>query len=161
MNALTLLKDQHDEVDQLFAAIEGAATAGRKGALFEELADKLAAHATIEETQFYPMVLSKQTKDLLIESTEEHLAIKRVLADLLELDPDDDHFDAKISVLKEQVTHHAREEEERELFPKVKKLLSTDDLEALGAEMSRQFEELLEGEPRMAVPGETEHAAKI
>ncbi len=161
MNAITLLTEQHDEVDQLFAQIEASDDADTKATLFEELADKLAAHAKIEEAQFYPAVMAKQTKDLLVESVEEHLAIKRVLADLLELDPDDDHFDAKISVLKEQVTHHAREEEEKELFPKVKKLLSSDDLEALGAEMSRQFEELLEGDPRLAVPGETAKAAEI
>ena len=161
MNAITLLTEQHDEVDQLFTQIEASDDADTKATLFEELADKLAAHAKIEEAQFYPAVLAKQTKDLLIESVEEHLAIKRVLADLLELDPDDDHFDAKISVLKEQVSHHAHEEEEKELFPKVKKLMSSDDLEALGAEMSRQFEELLEGDPRLAVPGETEKAAEI
>lgn len=161
MNALDLLKEQHDEVDSLFAMIENAKDADKKSELFIELADKLAAHATIEEKLFYPAVKAKQTEELLVESVEEHLQIKRILADLLELDVDDDHFDAKLSVMKEEVEHHARDEEEEELFPKVKKLLDKDDLEALGGEMSAMFEELLEGEPRLNVPSQTGEAAPV
>lgn len=161
MDALKLLETQHDEVDALFARIEAADDIATKAELFEELADKLAAHAKIEETQFYPAVLASKTRDLIVESTEEHLQIKRVLADLLELDPEDDRFDAKLKVMKEEVTHHARKEEEGELFPKVKKLLSSDMLEALGAEMELQFEELLEGAPRRSVPAETGRAASV
>src|SRR5690349_1062439 len=106
-NALELLTSQHDEVDELFAMIEKTDDAERKRGYFTELADKLAAHAKIEEMYFYPAVSAKQTRDLVVESTEEHLSIKRVLADLLELSCDDEHFDAKLKVLKEQVTHHA------------------------------------------------------
>jgi hypothetical protein len=161
MDALKLLEKQHDEVDELFARIESTDDVATKAELFEELADKLAAHAKVEETTFYPAVTAQSTKDLIIESTEEHLAIKRVLADLLELDPEDDHFDAKLKVMKEEVKHHAREEEEGELFPKVKKLLGADQLEALGAEMELQFDELLEDAPRRSVPAETAEAPKI
>lgn len=161
MNALELLKDQHDEVDELFELIEKTDDAEEKEELFADLADKLAAHAEMEERIFYPAVMAKQTKDLLLESAEEHLAIKRVLADLLELDPGDEHFAAKIKVAKEQVEHHAREEEEGELFPKVKQLLSADELEGLGGEMARFFEELLEDDPRLDVPGQTDHAAPL
>lgn len=161
MDALSLLKEQHDEVDALFQQLEKADDADRKQALFDELADKLAAHATIEETMFYPAVMARQTKDMLLESVEEHLAIKRVLADLLELDPEDEQFDAKCKVMKEEVEHHAREEEEGELFPKVKKLMSADELAALGSEMARRFEELLATEPRREVPGETAAAAPL
>lgn len=161
MDALSLLKEQHDEVDALFQQLEKADDADRKQALVDELADKLAAHATIEETMFYPAVMARQTKDMLLESVEEHLAIKRVLADLLELDPEDEQFDAKCKVMKEEVEHHAREEEEGELFPKVKKLMSADELAALGSEMARRFEELLATEPRREVPGETAAAAPL
>ncbi|HVV87096.1 MAG TPA: hemerythrin domain-containing protein [Kofleriaceae bacterium] len=161
MDALTLLKEQHDEVDELFAKLEKTDDSGEKAELFAELADKLAAHAKIEEVHFYPAVLAAKTKDLVIESTEEHLAIKRVLADLLEMDVDDEHFDAKLKVMKEEVTHHAREEEEGELFPKVKKLLDSDTLEALGGEMTSMFEELLEEEPRRDVPAEIAQAAQL
>ena len=160
MNALELLKSQHDEVDELIEKLESAS--GRdKAALFAEVADKLAAHAKIEETLFYPAVMAKQTEEILLESVEEHLSIKRVLADLLELDPDDDVFDAKLSVIKEQVSHHAHEEEEGELFPKVKKLLSADELDALGGEMLSAFETLLGSAPREQVPLETEAAASL
>lgn len=160
-DAMELLISQHDEVDELFSMIEKTEDAERKQAYFEELADKLAAHATIEEALFYPAVNAKSTRDLLVESTEEHLSIKRVLADLLELDVEDEQFDAKIKVMKEQVEHHARKEEEGELFPKVKRLLDKEELSALGGEMLSMFETLLETEPRRNVPAETGEAAPI
>jgi hemerythrin superfamily protein len=160
MNALELLKSQHDEVDDLFTKIE-ASESSRKAALFAELADKLAAHAKIEEQLFYPAVLAKQTEEILLESAEEHLSIKRLLADLLLLSVDHEHFDAKLSVMKEQVEHHAKEEEEGELFPKVKQLLATDELDALGGEMLSLFEQLLQSKPRLQVPTETSAAAPL
>ena len=161
MNAIELLKSQHDEVDELIEKIEKAKDGRRKEAAFLELADKLSAHATIEEKLFYPAVMAKQTEDQLLESVQEHLAIKRVLADLIDLDIDDDEFDPKLSVMKEELEHHAREEEEEELFPKVKKLLSADELEALGSEMLSMFETLLTGTPRTSVPKETAEAAHL
>jgi hemerythrin superfamily protein len=115
----------------------------------------------MEEKLFYPWVLAKQTEDILRESTEEHLQIKRVLADLLALDPGDEQFDAKLSVMKEEITHHAREEEEGELFPKVRKMASKEDLDALGGEMLALFEEILATEPAKKVPSETSHAAPL
>lgn len=160
-HALELLTAQHDEVDELFSMIEKARDGERKRAYFEELADKLAAHAKIEEVHFYPAVNTKSTRDLVVESVEEHLAMKRTLADMLELDVDDEHFDAKLSVLKEQVEHHAREEEEGKLFPEARKLLDADQLAALGGEMLALFEELLEQAPRNQVHAETTEAAPV
>jgi hypothetical protein len=159
MNAIELLTQQHQEVDELIAKLEG--NGGDKQALFDELADKLAAHATIEEKIFYPAILAKQTEEKLLESVEEHLQIKRVLADMLDLEPDDEHFKAKLSVLKEELEHHAHEEEEKDLFPKVKKLLDADELEGLGNEMTAMFEELVQEEPRFNVPAETGEAAPL
>lgn len=159
-NALELLKSQHDEVDQLIAKIERA-DGDHKVELFRELADKLAAHATIEEKIFYPSVKAKQTEDQLLEAVEEHLQVKRLLADMLELDADDEEFDAKLSVMKEEIRHHARQEEEGKLFPKVKKLYGADELDAMGGELLAMFEELLTQEPRNQVPMETEHAARL
>jgi len=161
MDALKLLESQHDEVDALVADIEDASSPTQKADLFVKLADNLAAHAKIEETLFYPAVIAKQTEDILLESVEEHLSIKRVLADLLELDPDDDEFDAKLSVMKEQLEHHAHEEEEGELFPKVKKLLDAEEREALGQEMLARFEELMGEAPRTSVPAEIDKAARL
>jgi hemerythrin superfamily protein len=161
MDAIEMLISQHKEVDGLFEQIEAAKTEDEKADLFAQLADKLAVHATIEEKHFYPAVKAKRTEDILLESLEEHLGIKRVLADLLATEASDDTFDAKIKVLKEQVEHHV-EEEQTDLFPKVKKLLDSETLMAIAQEMTATQEELIEaGEPRNAVPGETAHPAGI
>jgi Hemerythrin HHE cation binding domain len=161
VDALELLRTQHDEVDSLIEKIEDSEDAAEKQALFIEMADKLAAHATIEETIFYPAVLAEKTREMLVESTEEHLSVKRILSDMLELDVDDEHFDAKLSVLKEQVRHHAHDEEEDTLFPKVRRMMSADELAALGNEMIAKFETLLERAPRNHVPSETREAAPL
>jgi hypothetical protein len=161
IDVLELLAEQHMEVDKLFEAIENGN--GNKQTLFVELADKLAAHATIEEKIFYPAVMAKETEEILHESVEEHLSVKRLLADLLALDVevDADEFDAKISVLKEQVSHHAHEEEEKKLFAKLRKSLSEDDRAALGNECLAMFEMLIEAEPRRNVPAEISEAASL
>src|SRR5690242_16135469 len=101
MSAIDLLESQHREVEKLFAQIEKAKDSKRKLALFEQIADKLAIHAAIEEHHFYPAVKDKRTEDILLEAVQEHLGMKRVLADLLKTDVDDETFDAKIKVLKE------------------------------------------------------------
>ena len=161
MNAIELLKQQHEEAKSLFRQIESAKDPAKKTELFEGLADALAVHATIEEKHFYPAAKSGATEDLLREALEEHLSAKRLIADLLECDPEDDQFDAKVMVLREQIEHHI-EEEEGELFPKVKKLLSGDELEDLAVVMEDLADELKEqGAPRAAVPGETSEAAPL
>jgi hemerythrin superfamily protein len=160
MNAIDLLKMQHREVEKLFKKIE---TAGpdEKEKLFDELADSLAVHASIEEQHFYPATKDSRTEELLQEAVEEHLSVKRIIADMLEMEPDDAQFDAKVKVLQEQVEHHV-EEEETELFPKVQKLHSKDELEDLGVLMEQTAEELKEqGAPRMEVPKETGTAAPL
>src|SRR4051812_42339140 len=106
INALELLTEQHDEVEDLLSRIEASDDSEEKEQLFREVADKIAAHSTMEEKIFYPSVMSEQTSELLLESTEEHLAAKRVLADMLEMDADDERFDAKLTVLTEEFRHH-------------------------------------------------------
>ena len=161
MSAIDLLESQHREVEKLFSQIEKAKDSDKKTQLFEQIADKLAIHAAIEEHQFYPAVKAKRTEDILLESLEEHVAMKRTLADILKIDAEDETFDAKVKVLKEQVEHHVGEEE-KELFPKVKKLLSADELDALEQQMVAEQEELIEaGEPRASIPSETGEAAPL
>ncbi|HVR64775.1 MAG TPA: hemerythrin domain-containing protein [Polyangia bacterium] len=162
MNAVDMLESQHREVEDLFERLEKAEDGSdEKEDYFDQLADNLAIHAAIEEHQFYPAVKHRRTEDILLESLEEHLAVKRVLADLLDTDIGDPTFNAKIKLLKETVAHHVKEEES-DLFPKVKKLFSEDELEALGEDMEGEQEQLLEeGEPRHLVPQETGHAASI
>ena len=161
MSAIDLLESQHREVEKLFNQLEKAKDVDRKANLFDDLADKLAVHAAIEEHHFYPAVKAKRTEDILLESLEEHLGIKRVLADLLKIDAGDDTFDAKIKVLQEQVEHHV-EEEESDLFPKVRKVLDAAELAALEQEMVAEQEELEDaGDPRRAIPGQTAAPAPL
>ena len=162
IDALELLTMQHDEVEMLIEQIENSDEPEEKAELFREMADKLAAHSTMEEKLFYPSVMAEDTEEILVESTEEHLSVKRILADMMQLDVEDEHFDAKLSVLKEQVRHHARDEEEGELFPKLRRQLSADELAALGNECMALFEALIEmGDPRKSVPRETREAAPL
>jgi iron-sulfur cluster repair protein YtfE (RIC family) len=110
---------------------------------------------------FYPAARTPETDDLLHEAVEEHLSVKRLIADLLATDPSDENFDAKVTVLKEQIEHHVKEEE-GELFPKSKKNLGAAMLEDLGSQMESMAAELVAaGEPRNAVPGETDKAAPL
>jgi hemerythrin superfamily protein len=161
MNAVKMLKQQHREVEKLFEKFEAAKSAERRRKAFEAIADALAVHAAIEERHFYPGVKKRQTEDILLESVEEHLEIKRVIADLLHTEPDDDGFDAKVKVLQEDVEHHV-EEEEDELFPKVEKLIDEEELVAIGEAMEETEKELKSaGDPRLAVPGETAAAAPL
>jgi len=159
INVLDLLTDQHTEVDQLIEKMEKGK--GDKAALFQELADKLAAHSTVEEKIFYPSVMAEKTKEMLQEAVEEHLEVKRMLADMMQLDPESEQFDAKLSVLKENVSHHAHEEEEDKLFPILRKQLSQDDLAALGNQVLAMFEELMPMHPSRNVPNETAQAAPL
>lgn len=159
INALDLLTEQHQQVDQLFEQLE--AGQGDRAATFQQLADALAAHATIEEKIFYPRVMADQTSELLHESVEEHLAIKRVLADMLTMSLDGDQFDAKLSVLKEEVSHHAHEEEEAKLFPLLRTSMTPDELAGIGNDLLAMFEELMKSSPRTQVPKQTRQAAPL
>jgi hemerythrin superfamily protein len=161
MNAIEMLKQQHKQVRKLFKEFEDAKSAGARRKSFEQIADALAVHAAIEEKHFYPAVKKQETEDILLESVEEHLEIKRVIADLLAMKADDENFQAKVTVLQEDVEHHAGEEEE-ELFPKVEKLFDDDTLEAIAEKMQETQDELISaGNPRDAVPGETDAAAPV
>jgi iron-sulfur cluster repair protein YtfE (RIC family) len=155
MDATQLLKKQHAEVRGLFGEFESATDIAEKQQLFDEIADDLAAHCTIEEKVFYPAVYVGPLKEKLREAVEEHLGAKRLIADLLDLEPEDEQFDAKMKALQEQVEHHV-EEEEGTIFPEVKRNFSVDELSAMGEQMAQMFDELQDSEPRKSVPEETE-----
>ena len=160
MKATELLKQQHEEVKALYARYEQADDDDEKQALFEEIADNLAAHAAIEERIFYPAAYSDDLEDALREAVEEHLAVKREIADLLGMTPEDEQFDAKMKVLMEMVDHHV-EEEENELLKRAAKQLGDDRLEQLGDEMEEMFEDLMSEGPSDNIPLETEQAAPL
>jgi hemerythrin-like domain-containing protein len=160
IDVFELLESQHTEFDQLIEQLER----GDKGraALFAELADKLAAHSTAEEKIFYPAAMDAKTSDLLHDSVEEHLAIRRLLADMMEMDADDDEdFDDKLLDLKERVSHHAHDKEENKLFPILRRLMSEDERAAVGNEVLAMFESLIEHEPRRNLPSETAKPAPL
>ncbi|MFL5359139.1 hemerythrin domain-containing protein [Archangium sp.] len=162
MDAIELLTQQHREVDELFEKFEklGEGSTEKMMDLFARIADNLAAHATIEEKIFYPSVYVGPTADKLQEAVEEHLSVKRVIADLLDLEPSDVQFKAKMKVLQELVEHHV-EEEEKDLFKSVKKLMTKDELALMGEQLEVMFSELIQTEPRMQVPRETDEAAPL
>jgi hemerythrin superfamily protein len=160
MDAIELLKRQHREVEEMFERFEKASDDETLMELFTRLADNLAAHATIEEKLFYPSVYVGPTAEKLQHAVEEHLSAKRVMADLLDMDPSDAQFKAKVKVLQELVEHHVKEEE-KELFIGVKKLMTKEELATIGEQMEALFSELIQSEPRMQLPLETDEAAPL
>jgi hemerythrin-like domain-containing protein len=163
IDAIELLTQQHSEVDELFEKFEKASEGKDSQVLMElfaRIADNLAAHATIEEKLFYPSVYVGPTAEKLQEAVEEHLSAKRVIADILGMDATDEQFKAKMKVLQELVEHHV-EEEEKDLFKTVKKLMTKEELAVIGEQMEVMFSELIQSQPRMQVPAETDEAAPL
>src|SRR6202011_4218730 len=145
MDAIQLLKDDHQKVEKIFSSMERKENRQR---LFPELDRELTVHATIEEQIFYPAAKGADpTRDLVLESVEEHKQIKMVLADLEQTDKTTDEWGAALKVLKEDVMHHVCEEE-GELFPKVKKVLSKEQLQDLGSRMEELKMQLMAGVKR-------------
>jgi hemerythrin superfamily protein len=162
MNALDLLTQQHRETDGLFADLKRA-RAENKQDRFADLADALAIHTTLEETLFYPAAMEKADEILeeqLRAAAEEHLGLKRILADMLEFDLDDPAFTAKLEVLEEQVSHHVREEEQQ-MFPRVRAVLDREAMAALGEAMETVATQLVGRDPRNAIPRQTLSAAPV
>jgi hemerythrin superfamily protein len=161
MEAIDFLTSQHEEMETLLGKVLDSNDAGSRKGLFVKAADRLTTHITAEEQVFYPAVRAKRTDDILLEALEEHLSLKRLLADLLALEPSEQTFEPKFKVLKEQAEHHHKEEEEQ-LFPKVKKLLDQTQREALGQAMAALQAQLqAKGRPREAVTEQTETAAPL
>jgi len=139
-NAITLLSADHRTVEALFEEFENAKAASKKQKIAQSICDELTVHAAVEEQGFYPPVKEalKKDADLIAEATVEHASLKWLIAQILEESAESELYDAKMTVLKEYVTHHVKEEE-KEMFPKVKK---TDlDLVALGEELLALKEE--------------------
>lgn len=132
----------------------------QRSPLLDDVADALAAHVALEEEHFYPAVRARRTEDILLESLEEHLSLKRVMSDLLEMDTSDERWEAKMHVLKEQAEHHHKEEEEH-LFPKVQKLFDDAQLADLGDTMEKALAALHAEHPRDRVFGGTHEAARL
>ena len=122
MNALTLLKDDHDEMKKLLEKADDTTERAVKtrAALLHEIAVKLTAHEKIEEDIFYPALKSHpKAKDIVLEGYQEHHVVDLIMGELKELDENDETWGAKFSVMKENIEHHI-EEEVGEMFTKAR-----------------------------------------
>ena len=139
-DATALLKADHQLVASLFADYEITNSTNKKKQLVEQICKELSIHAQVEEEIFYPAV-QKALKDheLVPEATVEHATLKDLIAQVKDIEPDGDVYDAKIKVLSEYVKHHVKEEES-EMFPEAK---STKlNLMELGAQITQRKAEL-------------------
>jgi hemerythrin-like domain-containing protein len=138
MDAITMLKEDHKTVEQLFKRFEkaGDRAFAEKRKLADRIVEELSTHAAIEEQVFYPVARATvpDTEDVVLESLEEHHIVKWVLSELDGMDPAEERFDAKMTVLIENVRHHV-EEEEQEFFPKVRAELDRNALAEVGQAM--------------------------
>jgi hemerythrin superfamily protein len=145
-DAVALIKADHREVEQLFREFEEAGDRAYKTKqdLVSRIIQELEVHATIEEEIYYPAVEAKAKKDgkeLVAEAVEEHHVVKVLLGELATLSAEDERFDAKVTVLMENVRHHVEEEEE-ELLPQSEEVLGEDELARLGEELAARKQQL-------------------
>jgi hemerythrin-like domain-containing protein len=141
MNSLTLLRKDHQEVKELLKQAEDA-DSGQKQRLFQQLKSELEVHEAIEEEIFYPALKEHpKTKEIALEAYEEHNVVDEVMGQLEQLSPDDETWDAKFSVMEENLKHHINEEE-REMFEQAKKVFSDDELDQLGERMEQRKQQL-------------------
>jgi len=139
MDAITMLREDHRSVEKLFKSFEKAGDRAlkTKRKIADDVIAQLSVQAAIEEQVFYPAVREKvaDMNGLVLESLEEHHIAKWVLSELDGLDPEDERFEAKMTVLIENVRHHVKEEE-TELFPSVRKALGRKLLTELGDQLA-------------------------
>jgi len=140
-DAISILKADHKKVKGLLEQLEKTTERGAntRKKLLAQIEKELVIHTNIEETIFYPAfrdaVKKKEDREMYFEALEEHHVVKMVLPELKDTDPSSEPFAAKAKVLKELVTHHAKEEE-KDMFPEAKKVLDKAELEELGERMA-------------------------
>lgn len=140
-DAVSLLKADHREVEAMFDKFEKAPKA-RKAELAKKICRALRVHTTIEEEILYPAFLEQaDDEDLHHEAEVEHAGAKKLIAQIEEGDPEDEYFDAKVTVLSEMIKHHVKEEEgSGGMFATARK--AKMDLQALGAQLAQRKSEL-------------------
>jgi len=141
MDALELLKQDHKTVKELLRTAKETEDSRKQKQLFREIRTELETHARIEETIFYPaMEEHEELKEMVLESIEEHKQVKTLLRDMGRLSSSRgniEKFKAKLKVLNDNVEHHAEEEEEGKMFPKVRQLIDRAELEQLRKELEK------------------------
>jgi hemerythrin superfamily protein len=142
-DAIELLEADHREVEKMFKAFEASKSDDNKGELAAKICTALRVHTQIEEEIFYPAYLEATGNDEMNdEAIIEHDVAKKVIAEIEDMEPGEDFYDAKVKVLSEIIKHHVEEEEEDDgMFAQARK--SDMDLEALGEEMAERKAELM------------------
>jgi len=136
-----MLRADHKHVSALFEEYEKARAATKKKDLVAQICSELTIHAQIEEEIFYPAVKQAlKDHELVPEATVEHATLKDLIAQVKDVEPDGEMFDAKIKVLSEYVKHHVKEEQ-NEMFPKAE--ATKLDMMELGAQMAARKNELM------------------
>jgi metal-dependent amidase/aminoacylase/carboxypeptidase family protein len=134
MDALELLEEDHEKVKELFDQAEEADEKQQRQ-IFQRIKTELETHTHIEETVFYPaMEKHQELKKMVSEALKEHGQVKKLLREMDSGLAGDD-FESKLKDLMEAVEHHAEDEEEGKMFPKIREILSTQDLEQLGQKL--------------------------
>ena len=143
-DAIALLKADHRSVEELFAKFEKAKGQANKEKIARQICLELSVHAIIEEEIFYPACEGKIDEDLLKEAHVEHDGAKVLITEIGSGVPSEEFYDAKVTVLQEQIEHHVKEEEKRleGMFAQARK--ADLDLEALGRELAQRKLELLD-----------------
>ena len=137
MDALSLLKTDHDKVKKLLAEGEQTTERGEKTRteLFETLKAEMMLHERIEEEIFYPALKEHpKAKDIVLEGYEEHHVVDEIMGELEATDVTDETWGAKFTVMKENIEHHI-EEEEGDMFKQARDVFDEDELEDLGRRM--------------------------
>jgi hemerythrin superfamily protein len=137
MDAIQLLRKDHRTVEKLFKDFEktGAKAKHTRKRLVKKMVEELSLHAQLEEQLFYPAVQeATKESDAVLKAMEEHDLVKVLLQQLQTMSPEEDRFDAKVAVLMQNVREHV-EEEEGEIFPKLREALKRAQLEELGTRL--------------------------
>ncbi len=143
-NAIELLKHDHREVESMFKQLDAEEESRGKIEIAQHICLSLIVHSTIEEEIFYPAAreaLDEEDREMVAEANVEHSSLKQLIEEIRGSGPEDEMLEARLTVLKEYVQHHVKEEE-NELMPAVKK--TGLDLDALGEELMERKEALME-----------------
>jgi len=144
MDALALLKEDHDKVKKLLSDLDSTTERGVKTRteLFATVKQELQVHEAIEEEIFYPALKEHpKAKELVLEAYEEHNVVDMVMAEIEGVPVEDETWGAKLTVMKENVEHHI-EEEESEMFKQARQVFDKDELTQLGEQMQSRKEQL-------------------
>ena len=145
MDALSLLKEDHQKVKKMLGELDSTTERGVKTReeLFTKLKGELQIHEAIEEEIFYPALREHpKTKETVLEAYEEHNVVDMVMSQIEGVAYDDERWGAKMTVMKENLEHHI-EEEETEMFKQARQVFEREELDELGSRMESRKHELM------------------